>query len=447
MQIIVNLERERQLKSVAENLKQVLIEEFKIDEATYHYVENMEKKIDLIVKEIELKAELHQYRVIKAMQRQQLSERHFAVSTGYGYDDVGRETLEKIYADVFYGEDALVRPHISSGTHAISLALFGVLRPGDTLLSISGKPYDTIETVIGSSGKHDGHGTLKDYGINYQQIELTAKGQFDERAILKAITDDIKMVYIQRSTGYSWRGAIALKQMKEMIEKIRTIRKDLVVFVDNCYGEFIDSLEPTAIGADLMAGSLIKNPGGGLAPTGGYVVGRKDLVHLAACRLSAPGVARETGATLGINRILLQGLFLAPTVVGQALKSAIMVASIYKSLGFEVCPDIKAYRSDIIQSVKLNNPEAVKIFCRAIQEAAPVDSFLTPEAWEMPGYEDPIIMAAGAFIQGSSIELSADAPMREPYIVYFQGGLTYYHGKLGLMLTLQGLINKNIIKI
>ena len=435
------------MKSPAENLKQVLNDEFKIKEATCDYVENIEKEIDPIVKELESKVEIHQYRVIKAMQRQQLSERHFAVSTGYGYDDVGRDVREKIYADVFYSEDALVRPHISSGTHAISLALFGVLRPGDALLSISGKPYDTIETVIGGSGKYDGHGTLKDYGIYYRQIELTAKGQFDEEAILKAITDDVKMVYIQRSTGYSWRAAIDLDAMKKVIERIRTIKKDIVVFVDNCYGEFIDFLEPTAIGADLMAGSLIKNPGGGLAPTGGYVVGRKDLVHLAACRLSAPGVARETGATLGINRILLQGLFLAPTVVGQALKAAILLAAVYKSLGFEICPDTNAYRSDIIQSVKFGNPEAVKIFCRAIQAAAPVDSFLTPEPWEMPGYEDPIIMAAGAFIQGSSIELSADAPMREPYIVYFQGGLTYYHGKLGLLLTLQGLINENIIEI
>ncbi len=435
------------MKSARESLKEVLIHDFKIDEATYTYVENIEKTIYPISKEIESKAEIHQYRVIKAMQKQQLSERHFAVSTGYGYDDVGRETLEKIYADVFYGEDALVRPHISSGTHAISLALYGVLRPGDTLLSISGRPYDTIETVIGRSNKHVGHGTLKDYGIDYQQIELTAEGKFSERSILSAITDEVKMVYIQRSTGYSWRPAIDLEEMKQMIEKIRTIKKDVVVFVDNCYGEFIDHLEPTAIGADLMAGSLIKNPGGGLAPTGGYLVGRKDLVYLAACRLSAPGVAKETGATLGVNRILLQGLFLAPTVVGQALKAAILVAGVYKSLGFEVCPEIKAYRSDIIQSVKLKNPEAVKIFCRAIQEAAPVDSFLTPEPWEMPGYADPIIMAAGAFIQGSSIELSADAPMREPYIVYFQGGLTYYHGKLGLMLSLQRLIDKKIIKI
>ena len=436
------------MKSAKENLKQVLTDGFKIDESTYHYVENIEAKIALLTKGIELKAEVHQYRVIKAMQKEQLSERHFAVSTGYGYDDVGRDILEKIYADVFMGEDALVRPHISSGTHAISLALFGVLRPGDTLLSISGRPYDTIETIIGrSSDKFDGHGTLKDYSIYYEQIELNDKGKFDEKAILKAITKDIRMIYIQRSTGYSWRQAIGLDEMKTIVEKIRMVKKDIIIFVDNCYGEFIDFLEPTAIGADLMAGSLIKNPGGGLAPTGGYVVGRKDLVHLAACRLSAPGVARETGATLGINRIILQGLFLAPTVVAQALKSAILVAAVYKSLGYQVCPEINAYRSDIIQSVKLNNPKAVKIFCRAIQEAAPVDSFLTPESCEMPGYDDPIIMAAGAFIQGSSIELSSDAPMREPYIVYFQGGLTYYHGKLGLMLSLQRLIDENIIKI
>ncbi|WKY46411.1 methionine gamma-lyase family protein [Eubacteriaceae bacterium ES3] len=421
--------------------------QFHIDETVYQYVEKIEKQVAGKNKAIDELGELHQYRVIAAMQKHKLSERHFAVATGYGYDDLGREAVESIFADVFGAEDALVRPHISSGTHAISLGLYGVLRPGDELLAISGLPYDTIQTVIGLNDKSQGHGTLKEFGIQYNQIELKESGAFDEAAILAAINDRTKMIYIQRSTGYGWRKAISLDEMEAVIRKIRAVKKDLIIFVDNCYGEFLDSKEPVAVGADLMAGSLIKNPGGGLAPTGGYLAGRKDLIHLAACRLAAPGVARETGATLGINRTILQGLFLAPTVVAQALKSAVLVAAAYRTLGYPVCPEVDSYRSDIIQSVKLGSPEAVKIFCRAIQEAAPVDSFLTPEPWDMPGYADPVIMAAGAFIQGSSIELSADAPMRAPYIVYFQGGLTYAHGKMGLMLSLSRLQQEKLIKI
>ncbi|MGD9473930.1 MAG: aminotransferase class I/II-fold pyridoxal phosphate-dependent enzyme [Eubacteriaceae bacterium] len=430
-------------KTINETLKG----QFDIDERVCHYVDRIEDQVAAMSREIDDLGQLHQYRVIAAMQKHKLSERHFAVATGYGYDDVGRDAVESIFADVFGAEDALVRPHISSGTHAISLALYGVLRPGDELLAISGLPYDTIQTVIGLNEKSAGQGTLIEFGISYQQIDLNEGGKFDQEAILNAITDKTRMIYIQRSTGYGWRQAISLDEMAAIIKKIRRKKKDLIVFVDNCYGEFLDVKEPVAIGADLMAGSLIKNPGGGLAPTGGYLAGRKDLIHLAACRLAAPGVARETGATLGINRTILQGLFLAPTVVAQAIKSAVMVAAAYKNLGYPVCPDVSAYRSDIIQSIKLGSPEAVKIFCRAIQEAAPVDSFLTPEPWDMPGYADPVIMAAGAFIQGSSIELSADAPMREPYIVYFQGGLTYAHGKLGLMLSLSRLLDENIIEI
>jgi cystathionine beta-lyase family protein involved in aluminum resistance len=430
-------------KTINETLK----EQFAVDERVSHYVDKIEAQVAALTREIDELGQLHQYRVIAAMQKHKLSERHFAVATGYGYDDVGREAVESIFADVFGAEDALVRPHISSGTHAISLALYGVLRPGDELLAISGLPYDTIQTVIGLNEKSQGQGTLKEFGINYQQIDLNEAGKFDEIAILSAINDKTRMIYIQRSTGYGWRQAISLDEMAAIIKKIRRKKKDLIVFVDNCYGEFLDVKEPVAIGADLMAGSLIKNPGGGLAPTGGYLAGRKDLIHLAACRLAAPGVARETGATLGINRTILQGLFLAPTVVAQALKSAVLVAAAYKNLGYPVCPDTNSYRSDIIQSIKLGSPEAVKVFCRAIQEAAPVDSFLTPEPWDMPGYADPVIMAAGAFIQGSSIELSADAPMREPYIVYFQGGLTHAHGKLGLMLSLSRLLDGKIIEI
>lgn len=433
--------------NIQKDIKTYLEQEFEISAEVIDFVKKVEDAVHSQLKKRDDLSELHQYRVIKAMQKAGLGDRHFTVSTGYGYDDVGREVVETIYADVFGAEDALVRPHISSGTHAISLALYGVLRPGDHLLAITGSPYDTIRSVIGLEEACVGQGTIKEFGVTYDQIELLADGSFDETAILSAITANTKMIYLQRSTGYSWRAAISVKTMAEMIKKIRSVKPDVVIFVDNCYGEFMDRVEPVSIGADLMAGSLIKNPGGGLAPTGGYVAGRADLVHLAACRLAAPGVARETGATLGINRTLLQGLFLAPTVVAQAIKSAVLLAACYKRLGFAVCPEVIDYRSDIIQSVCLKTAEGVKTFCRAIQEAAPVDSQATPEPWDMPGYSDPIIMAAGAFIQGSSIELSADAPMREPYYVYFQGGLTHFHGKLGVLLSLQRLLDKQLITI
>ena len=429
------------------DIKTYLEQEFEISGEVIDFVKEVENEITVQQKKLDELSELHQYRVIKAMQKAGLGDRHFTVSTGYGYDDVGREVVETIYADVFGAEDALVRPHISSGTHAISLALYGVLRPGDHLLAITGSPYDTIRTVIGLEETGVGQGTIKEFGVTYDQIELLPDGSFDEATILAAITANTKMIYLQRSTGYSWRAALRIDDMAAMIKKIRAVKADVVIFVDNCYGEFMDRVEPVSIGADLMAGSLIKNPGGGLAPTGGYVAGRADLVHLAACRLAAPGVARETGATLGINRTLLQGLFLAPTVVAQAIKSAVLLAACYKKLGFAVCPEVSDYRSDIIQSVCLKTAEGVKTFCRAIQEAAPVDSQATPEPWDMPGYSDPIIMAAGAFIQGSSIELSADAPMREPYYVYFQGGLTHFHGKLGVLLSLQRLIDLQLVKI
>lgn len=433
--------------NIQKDIKTYLEQEFEISAEVINFVKKVEDEVHSQLKKRDDLSELHQYRVIKAMQKAGLGDRHFTVSTGYGYDDVGREVVETIYADVFGAEDALVRPHISSGTHAISLALYGVLRPGDHLLAITGSPYDTIRSVIGLEEACVGQGTIKEFGVTYDQIELLPDGSFDEAAILAAITANTKMIYLQRSTGYSWRAALSIDDMAAMIKKIRAVKADAVIFVDNCYGEFMDRVEPVSIDADLMAGSLIKNPGGGLAPTGGYVAGRADLVHLAACRLAAPGVARETGATLGINRTLLQGLFLAPTVVAQAIKSAVLLAACYKKLGFAVCPEVMDYRSDIIQSVCLKTAEGVKTFCRAIQEAAPVDSQATPEPWDMPGYSDPIIMAAGAFIQGSSIELSADAPMREPYYVYFQGGLTHFHGKLGVLLSLQRLLDKQLIKI
>ena len=425
---------------------QYLKEAFNISKPVIDFVNTVEAEIADRLAQVDTLAEYHQYKVIKAMQNAGLADRHFNCATGYGYDDAGREAVEKIYADIFGCEDALVRPHISSGTHAISLCLYGVLRPGDTLLAITGSPYDTIRTVIGLEDGDTGCGTLKDFGVNYKQIDLLPNGKIDEAQVLSSITPETRMVYLQRSTGYGWRKALKISEIEDIIAKVRRVKPDAVVFVDNCYGEFLDYKEPVAVGADLMAGSLIKNPGGGLAPTGGYVAGREKYVYMAACRLAAPGVAKETGATLGVNRTLLQGLFLAPTVVSQAIKTAILMAGAYKKLGFEVCPEVEDYRSDIIQSIKLGTPEGVKVFCRAVQEAAPVDSFVTPEPWDMPGYSDPVIMAAGAFIQGSSIELSADAPMREPYIAYFQGGLTHYHGKLGLLLTLQRLAEAGMIQ-
>lgn len=411
-----------------------------ISEKVIRFVDETAKTVQPRLDEVMARAEMHQYRVIRAMQKAQLADRHFHPATGYGYDDVGREVVEKIYADVFDAEAALVRPHISSGTHAISLCLFGVLRPGDELLAVTGAPYDTINTVIGCQEGDDGNGTLQDFGIGFKQVDLI-DGQVDFKGIEKALTSKTKMIYIQRSTGYSWRKALTLEDIEAVIAFCKKIKPDVIAFVDNCYGEFLDDGEPTAVGADLMAGSLIKNPGGGLAPTGGYVAGRADLVHMAACRLSAPGVAGETGATGNVNRTYLQGFFLAPTVVAQALQSAVLMAAVYKRLNYAVCPEVEDYRSDIIQSIQLGDPEQIKIFCRAVQEAAPVESFLTPEPWDMPGYNCPVIMAAGAFIQGSSIELSADAPMREPYIVYFQGGLTHFHGKLGILLTVQRLMD------
>lgn len=428
-------------------IKTYLSENFGISPRVIDFVSEVEAGIDDQLQARDEMAALHQYRVIRAMQNVHLSDRHFHPSTGYGYDDEGREATEKIFAEVFGAEAALVRPHISSGTHAIALCLYGVLRPGDELLSISGDPYDTIRTFIGAHGEESGAGTLADFGVRYHQIELANGGTLDTAAIMAAITDRTKMVYIQRSTGYSWRKAITLDAIAAICQKIKAQWPEVIIFVDNCYGEFLDAQEPAAVGADLMAGSLIKNPGGGLAPTGGYVAGRADLVALCANRLAAPGIGGETGATLGIARTFLQGFFQAPMVVSQAMKTAILVGAVYRALGFDVCPAVDDYRSDIIQSVKLGNPEAVKTFCRAVQEAAPVDAFVTPEPWDMPGYDVPVIMAAGAFIQGSSIELSADAPMRKPYIVYFQGGLTHDHGKLGLLLSLQRLIDSGFITL
>lgn len=386
-------------------------------------------------------AEYNQMKVIGAMQKARVSDIHFAATTGYGYNDLGRDVLEEVYARAFHGESALVRLQLISGTHALHVALSGNLRPGDELLSPVGKPYDTLEEVIGI---RDSTGSLKEYGVVYRQVDLLADGSFDYEGIKKAVNERTKLVTIQRSKGYATRPTLSVKQIGELIAFIKGIKPDVICMVDNCYGEFVERTEPTDVGADMIVGSLIKNPGGGLAPIGGYIVGQKDCIDRASYRLSAPGLGKEVGASLGLNQSFFQGLFLAPTVVAGALKGAIFAANIYERLGFLVVPDGKESRHDIIQAVTLGTQEAVVAFCQGIQAAAPVDSFVTPEPWDMPGYDAPVVMAAGAFVQGSSIELSADAPIKEPYAVYFQGGLTWYHAKLGILMSLQKLMDAGI---
>lgn len=392
---------------------------------------------------IDENAEYNQMKVIQAMQKARVSDIHFAATTGYGYNDLGRDVLEEVYALAFHGESALVRPQLISGTHALHVALSGNLRPGDELLSPVGKPYDTLEEVIGI---RDSVGSLKEYGVRYRQVDLLPDGSFDWEGIRKAVNDKTKLVTIQRSKGYATRPTLSVKQIGELIAFVKGIKPDVICMVDNCYGEFVERMEPTDVGADMIVGSLIKNPGGGLAPIGGYIVGRKGCIDRASYRLSAPGLGKEVGASLGLNQSFFQGLFLAPTVVAGALKGAIFAANIYERLGFEVVPNSQESRHDIIQAVTFRTPEGVIAFCQGIQAAAPVDSFVTPEPWDMPGYDAPVIMAAGAFVQGSSIELSADGPIKEPYAVYFQGGLTWYHAKLGVLMSLQKLKDAGLVK-
>lgn len=377
----------------------------------------------------------NQYKVLDAFQKNRICDRHFSWNTGYGYDDAGRDALEQVYADVFNAEAALVRPIIVNGTHALTLTLMGILRPGDKLIYCTGAPYDTLEEVIGIRG--EGKGSLREYGVSYSQVELRDDGRIDFDALGEAIGPDTRMVTLQRATGYGWRRAITIEEIKEWADFVHGINPDIVCMVDNCYGEFLHTLEPTDVGADIMAGSLIKNPGGGLALTGGYVAGRRDLVEKISYRMTSPGIGGECGLTFGQTRTMLQGLFIAPKTVNGAVKGAVLCAEVFSSLGFPVCPEADDERSDIIQAVRLGSPEAVIAFCKGIQASAPVDSHVSPEPWDMPGYEDPVIMAAGAFVQGSSIELSADAPIREPYNVYFQGGLTYEHSKFGVIKALQ----------
>lgn len=393
---------------------------------------------------IDAVAEYNQMKVIKGMQDNRVSDIHFAATTGYGYNDLGRDTLEDVYASVFHGESALVRPQLMSGTHALHVALSGNLRPGDELLSPVGKPYDTLEEVIGI---RDSVGSLKEYGVVYHQVDLFEDGSFDYEGIAAAINERTKLVTIQRSKGYATRPTLSVKRIGELISFIKNIKPDVICMVDNCYGEFVETLEPTDVGADMIVGSLIKNPGGGLAPIGGYIVGRKDCIERASYRLSAPGLGKEVGASLGLNQQLYQGLFLSPVVVSGALKGAIFAANIYERLGYGVVPDGSESRHDIIQAITFGTPEGVISFCKGIQAAAPVDSYVTPEPWDMPGYDSSVIMAAGAFVQGSSIELSADGPIKPPYAVYFQGGLTWYHAKLGILKSLQQLLDDGVLKI
>ncbi len=415
-----------------------LYRSFGIDEEIYELGEKKEKELKERFEKIDLVAEYNQARVVQAMQKNKVSAECFNNASGYGYDDYGRDTLEKVYADVFHTEDALVRPQITCGTHALALALMSNLRPGDELFSPVGKPYDTLEEVIGI---RPSKGSLAEYGVVYRQCDLLEDGSFNYAEIPNYINEKTKLVTIQRSKGYQTRPSFGVKQIGELISFIKKIKPDVICMVDNCYGEFTEIIEPTDVGADMMVGSLIKNPGGGLAPIGGYICGKKECIENAAYRLTAPGLGKEVGASLGLMRGFYQGFFLAPTVTASALKGAIFAANLYESFGFPVVPNGKEERHDIIQAVTLGSAEGVKAFCKGIQMAAPVDGFVTPEPWDMPGYDDPVIMAAGAFVQGSSIELSADGPIKEPYAVYFQGGLTWQHAKLGILMSLQQVKN------
>ena len=390
-------------------------------------------------RQIDQTAQENTRRVLESFRSHRVSEACFSGTTGYGYDDLGRETLDQIYAELLGTESALVRIGFVNGTHALTTALFALAKPGETILSLTGLPYDTLQEAIGIRG--NGFGSLKFYGIEYQQVELDINGGPDYQEITKACKNpNVTAVLIQRSRGYASRKALTVDEISQMIRTVREVRPDIHVMVDNCYGEFTDIREPGHVGADLMAGSLIKNPGGGLAPTGGYVAGREELVARAAVRLTTPGIGGECGASLGNNRLLFQGLFVAPHVVAQSLKTSVFCAAMMEELGIDSFPGVDEPRSDIIQTVRLGSEDRMKRFCRGIQKGAPVDSYVTPEPWAMPGYEDPVIMAAGAFIQGSSIELSADGPIREPYNIYVQGGITYESGKLGILYAVEELL-------
>ena len=413
-----------------------------VDEKVFEYCNSVEEKLKDRFAAIDAVSEINQLKVLKAMQDNRLSEAHFAGSSGYGYTDDGRDALERIYADVFHTEDALVRTQIVCGNNALCTAMFGNLRPGDEILAIAGKPYDTLDEIIGI---RESRGSLAEYGVTYAQVDLLPNGDFDIDGIKNAINSRTRLVEIQRSKGYAVRKTLSVQQIGEAIKAVKSVNPDIICMVDNCYGEFVQDIEPSDVGADLVVGSLIKNPGGGLAPIGGYICGKKEYVENASYRLTTPGLGKEVGASLGNTKALTQGLFMAPTVTASALKGAIFAANVYEGLGFKAVPDSTEDRYDIIQAVELQTPERVEAFCEGIQAAAPVDSYVRPEPWDMPGYDSPVIMAAGAFVSGSSIELSADAPMRSPYAVYFQGGLTYPHAKYGIIMSLQKMVEKNLI--
>ena len=421
-----------------------LYEEMGISPAVYAYGQETLKKLEGRFQAIDDMAEYNQAKVLRAMQRNRVSAACFAATTGYGYDDVGRDTLERVYADVFHTEAALVRPQITCGTHALAVALSANLLPGDELLAPAGGPYDTLEEVIGI---RESPCSLKEYGVSYRQVALLPDGGLDYAAIRQAIGPKTKLAAIQRSKGYATRPTFSVRQIGELIGYLRSVKPDIICMVDNCYGEFVEEIEPSDVGADMTVGSLIKNPGGGLAPVGGYICGTQQCVSRCAYRLSAPGLGQEVGANLGLMPALYQGLFLAPTVVAAAEKGAVFAANLYEPLGFTCTPTAGESRHDIIQAVELGSEEAMVAFCRGIQAAAPVDSFATPMPWDMPGYDSKVIMAAGAFVQGSSIELSADGPIRPPYAVYFQGGLTWPHAKLGVLLSLQKLCDRGIVHL
>ena len=421
-----------------------LYSEMGISEAVYQYGEKVIKNLEARFADIDKVAEYNQAKVLTAMQKNRVSAACFAATTGYGYDDVGRDNLERVYADVFHTEAALVRPQITCGTHALTVALSANLLPGDELLSPVGLPYDTLQEVIGI---RESPCSLKEYGVSYRQVDLLEDGTFDYDGIRNAINEKTKLVTIQRSKGYATRPTFSVTQVGELIAFVKGIKPDVVCMVDNCYGEFVETIEPSDVGADMVVGSLIKNPGGGLAPIGGYICGTEECVSRCAYRLSAPGLGQEVGANLGLMPSLYQGFFLAPTVVAGAEKGAIFAANLYEPLGFRCVPNATESRHDIIQAVELKSEEGMIAFCKGIQAAAPVDSFATPLPWDMPGYNDKVIMAAGAFVQGSSIELSADGPIRPPYAVYFQGGLTWQHAKLGILMSLQKLVDADLVKI
>ena len=430
----------REMECNVENIYKAL----GISDEVYQFSKAILKDLELRFKEIDETAEYNQLKVLKAMQDNKVSEACLLGTTGYGYNDIGRDTLEAVYASVFHTEDALVRPQITCGTHALALALMSNLRPGDELLSPVGKPYDTLEEVIGI---RPSKGSLREYGVSYQQVDLLPDGGFDYENIKKAINEKTKLVTIQRSKGYQTRPTLSVARIGELITFIKNIKPDVICMVDNCYGEFVERMEPSDVGADMIVGSLIKNPGGGLAPIGGYIAGTKACVENAAFRLTSPGLGKEVGASLGILKDFYQGLFLSPTVTAGALKGAIFAANVYEKLGFRVVPNSTESRHDIIQAVEFGTPEGVIAFCKGVQAAAPVDSFVTPEPWDMPGYDAQVIMAAGAFVSGSSIELSADGPIKPPYAVYFQGGLTFEHARFGIMKTLQEVVAAGLVTL